>query len=172
MTSEGKIVSQLELTPLGSADSHWRINDLRSGVECMVWPWTRDRPDLTDCIAERLPGRPWLLQLWEPIQTKAPSPAHCTPHCCYSRTVIFYHQPYIRGPKSISRWRDGKVHVSDGGFADYGQVETRLSWDDVVAFDGDHFKINGGRVVWRHQRWWMFRAARRVAQVVLLGEKE
>lgn len=153
-----------ELPPIGSADSHWKLRDLRDGVEAVGWI-SQARPDLSDCLAERLPGRPWLLQLWEPIHTKAPSPARCQPHCCYIRSIIFYHRPYIAGPNDISRWRDGQVHVSKGGFAEYDHVKTRLSWDDIVAFDGDHFVIGGGRVVWRHKRWWMFRSARRQAVV-------
>jgi len=154
-------IGELELGPIGPPESHWPLSDLRGGVEHVVWPWTGSRQDLSDCRAERLPNRPWLLQLWEPILTKAPSPARCQPWCCYIQTVIFYHRPYIPGRWSASRWSDGRLHVDRGGFVEFDQVETRLSWDHVVRFDGDLFVIAGGRVAWRHQRWWMFRSARR-----------
>jgi len=119
-------------------------------------------PTLSDCLVERSYERPWLLDIWEPINTKAPSPSRCLPYCCYVRTVIFYHRPYVQKPPTGWRDQQGRFHRSEGGsFADYGQVETRLSWDDVVEFDGEQFEIGGGTVVWRLGRWWAYRWARR-----------
>jgi hypothetical protein len=145
--------------------------DVRGGVTPVFWGRNLDRPapDLSDCLARREDGRPWSLFLLEPLLTKAPSPARCQPYCCYVRTVIFYHRPYISARGYPSRWRNGQVHQSDAVFVTYDQVETRLSWDDVVQFDGDNFRIEGGNVRWHHQRWWMHRHARRVADVRPIG---
>jgi hypothetical protein len=165
MRASNTTIGELEKPAIGRyPENFWPLSDLLPGVELVSWAGRYDdrpRPDLSDCRAERLPGRPWLLQLWEPLLTKAPSPSRCQPYCCYSRTVIFYHRPYIPGPRDISRWLDGTVHVSSGSFAKFDQVDTRLSWDDVVGFDGDRFVIGGGQVRWHHQRWWMHRTARR-----------
>jgi len=154
---------ELELPDIGkSPETFWKRRDLRSGVEPVVWRWTRGRPDLSDCIAETLPGRPWLLQLWEPIHTKAPSPARCQPYCCYIATVIFYHRPYIS--RRGKPWRcNGRWHwiPAPAGFEQYDEVECRLHWDDVVRFEGTDFQIGGGRVIWHGQQWWMARTARR-----------
>lgn len=156
-------LGELDLPDIGRRpENYWPLSDLRGGVEAVVWPCTRPKPDLSDCVAERLPGRPWLLQLWEPLHTKAPSPARCQPYFCYISTVIFYHRPYInRGGKP---WKcNGRWHwiTAPAGFEEYDQVDARLRWDDVVAFDGDRFVIGSGRVAWRYRRWWMQRMARR-----------
>lgn len=155
------------LTDIGRhPESYWKLRELRPGVKPISWAWTRERPDLSDCLAERLPDRPWLLQLWEPLDTKAPSPARCMPYCCYIATVIFYHRPYVsrRGKpwKCNGRWQ---WITAPAGFEIYDQVEARLRWDDVIEFDGDWFTIGGGRVVWRYKRWWMMRTARRRAKL-------
>lgn len=157
-------LGELDLPDIGRhPESYWPLSDLRPGVTSVSWPWTQQKPDLSDCLAERLPGRSWLLQLWEPLDTKAPSPSRCQPYCCYIRTVIFYHRPYIsRGGKP---WRcNGRWQwiSAPAGFVQFDQVETRLSWDDVVGFDGDWWSIGYGRVVWRYKRWWMMHTARRV----------
>ena len=125
----------------------------------------RPAPDINDCIAARLPGAGHILALWEPLATKAPSPARCQPFCCYRKTVIFYHRPYVsRGSgypwRANGRWQ---WEPSKTSFAQFDQIETRLSFDDIVAFDGDEFEIGGGRVLWRGKRWWMVRWARRRA---------
>lgn len=147
-------IRELELPDIGShPENFWRQIDLLPGVEHVSWsgPFdSRPTPDLSDCLARTLPGRPWLLQLWEPIHTKAPSPARCQPYCCYIRTVIFYHRPYI-----VDRHH---------GFTWFDKVETRLSWDDVVEFEGTQFTISGGSVNWDGKRWWMKRTCRRVAE--------
>lgn len=160
-------LAELDLPPIdGPAENYWRLSELRGGIEPVCWPCTQARPDLSDCLAERLPGRPWLLQIWEPLLTKAPSPARCQPYCCYSRTVIFYHRPYIRrGP---SPWRrNGRwVWLKERGFVEFDQIDTRLGWDDLIVFDGDQFEIGYGSVRWHHRRWWMHRLARRKATIL------
>lgn len=165
MKSGNVTMRELELPDIGRyPENFWRLNDLRSGVKSVYCrrAFENASPDLSDCLAARLPGRPWFLQLWEPIHTKAPSPARAQPHCCYLRTVIFYHRPYIvraaRPWKCNGRWTWLK---GGGAFAEYDQVETRLGWDDLIAFDGDTFEVSGGRVMWHHARWWMHRTARR-----------
>lgn len=122
--------------------------------------------DLSDCLVER--PRPFRLVIWEPLLTKAPGPARAQPHCCYIRTVIFYARPYIRQLRK-SHWRDrhGNLKTSDGGFEEYDQIETRLSWDDVVEFENERFGVSGGRVRWAcasggYSRWWIVRGARRL----------
>lgn len=119
-------------------------------------------PDyLADCLALRTDERPWLLRIWEPLPTKAPAPPKARPYCCYIRTVIFYHFPHIvRGPHP-SHWGRRWHWNKSGGFLEWDQIETRLSWDDVVSFEGERFEIQGGHVVWRRRRWWMARWARR-----------
>lgn len=108
--------------------------------------------DFSDVLVTRVPSHPWFLIVWEPLLTKAPSPANASPYCCYSRTVIFYHRPYM----VVRQW-----HGSPGCFADYGQIETRLNHDFIVEFEGERFKQGSGRVVWKRRRWWMVWWARR-----------
>ena len=144
------------------------FDQLRPGVEPGWGAWTLHGtvPDLTDCIAGQLPSARHLLALWEPIATKAPSPSRCQPYCCYARTIIFYHRPYIaRGSgypwRANGRWL---FERSRNGFAQFDQVETRLIWDDVVFFDGDEWEVGGGHVHWWRGCWWMRRWARRRCQ--------
>lgn len=121
----------------------------------------RALPDLSDCLVAR--PRDFRLVIWEPLPTKAPSPPKAHAFCCYSRTVIFYHAPYI--PALAKRyWRTpaGELRASSGGFEQWDQIEFRLGWDDVVAFDGERFVVACGTVVWTRRRWWMFHGARRV----------
>jgi hypothetical protein len=124
---------------------------------------TPPAPDLSDCLVSR--PRPWILVIWEPLPTKAPGPHLSQAYCCYIRTVIFYHRPYIIGWPRGWRDREGKFHRDrQAGFIEWAKIETRLTWDDVVEFQGERFQICGGTVVWRRRRWWMLRAARRVAK--------
>lgn len=123
------------------------------------------RHDLSDCLVLR--PKPFRLVIFEPLRTKAPSPALALPHCCYIQTVIFYHRPYIQRPWK-TRWRsNGRLQACDAGFEEWGKVETRLSWEDTVNFEDEDFKVGGGRVIWGaapngSRRWWMAHAARRV----------
>jgi hypothetical protein len=121
--------------------------------------------DLGDCRVSR--PRAWQLVIWEPLPTKAPGPALAQPYCCYIQTVIFYYRGYVvRPPRG---WRDpeGVFHRDGvGSFIQWDQVESRLTWDDVVEFEGEQFGIGGGRVRWARAkgdpaRWWMVRGARR-----------
>jgi hypothetical protein len=117
-------------------------------------------PDLHDVLVSR--PSPWTLVIWEALGTKAPRPDKATPHCCYIKTVIFYHRPHIVWPFK-KRWRagDGKLRAERGGFLEWDKVETRLSWNDVVEFESELFDVGGGTVVWARGRWWMCHGARR-----------
>lgn len=103
--------------------------------------------------------------IWEPLATNAPAPPKAAPHCCYRNTVIFYHSPYIPA-LAKSHWRDGggRIRTGKGGWQEWGKVEDRFLWDDVVEFAGERFVIGGGTVVWAGCRWWMRRGARRQVQ--------
>ena len=119
--------------------------------------------DISDCLVER--PRPWLLTIWEPLPTKAPSPPKAAPFCCYLNTVIFYHSPYIVRPFArIYSLNNGRLSwCKPAGFEEWDKIETRFHWDDKVRFEGDHFEIGGGTVLWAKRRWWMRRGARRLA---------
>lgn len=121
-----------------------------------------DQPaDLVGVIARRT-DRPWLLELLEPISDRAPNPSICQPHCCYIRTVIFYARPYRKGGPYPwqSKWH---WHWEPfGTFAQFDKVQSRLTWDDVIACDGEHWRVDGGQVVWLRRRWWMYRELRRM----------
>ncbi len=119
--------------------------------------------DLSDCVVSR--PRPWMLVIWEPLRTKAPSPPKAAAWCCYIQTVIFYHSPYIASPwVKLYPWR-GRINrnSSPGHFEEWDTVETRLAGEDVVAFEGERFVCGGGSVVWKRGRWWAVRTARREA---------
>jgi hypothetical protein len=129
-------------------------------------PFPQDpAPDVSDMLAASPEGSPWLLYIWEPLPTKAPAPPRAMPHCCYLRTVIFYHRPYIPSV-GLSHWRDisGRVRSTERGFQVWDQVRTRLKQDEIVGFRGELFKVGGGRVHWQKRRWWMCHPAMREAQ--------
>ena len=116
-------------------------------------------PSLDDCLVSR-PRRTTLV-VWEPIFTKAPAPPKAAPHCCYIQTIIFYHAPHIIWPWPRLYRAGGRLRVNSGPtFAEWDQVETRLTHDDLVEFDGAEFRLGGGRVVWAKRRWWMLHVAR------------
>ena len=139
--------------------------DARTGLEPAWLSCFRNHPtpSLDDCLVEQDPDAPWLLKIWEPLPTKAPAPPKASPHCCYRRSVIFYHSPYITA-RSVRGWRDkaGKFHRESPGFVEWDNVEYRLTWNDRVRFGGDTFEIGGGWVVWARRRWWLCHDARRV----------
>lgn len=143
------------------------LNELAPGIDPVYLARGFDQPvpDLSDVLAARDPDHPHILAIWEPLRTKAPSPARCQPWCCYIAHVIFYHRPYMTVKSMPSRWRDGTLHPGSNVFAEYDAIDTRLRGDDIVAFDRDHWKLGGGRVVWKHKRWWMRRGARRVGNI-------
>jgi hypothetical protein len=136
---------------------------IAGGLGWQYWSRYLDRqaPDISDCLVSR--PKPWILVIWEPIKTLAPSPARCSPHCCYANSVIFYARPHVKREwHKIWRSRSGQLHADKpGAFETYDQVETRFNWDDVVTFEGDRFEIGGGHVEWARKRWWMCRGARR-----------
>jgi hypothetical protein len=113
-------------------------------------------PPIDDILAGRDPGRSLLLTIWEPLPTRAPRPSRTKPYCCYLCTVVFYKRRRLRS-------NDYGHHVlgPNGGFAEWDRIETRLSWDDQVLFEGEVFACGGGSVLWRQGRWWMRRWARR-----------
>lgn len=122
--------------------------------------------DCSDMLVSR--PRPWWLVIWEPLPTKAPGPHLAAPYCCYIRTVIFYFRPYICGFSRPWRGAGGRLRPGTrGSFIEWDKFETRLTWDDVVVFDGEEFVIGGGGVRWApapdggRRQWWMLRHARR-----------
>jgi len=138
------------------------------GVPGLSWHYCsygfkRRPPDLADCLVSR--PRAWMLVIWEPLQTVAPSPALCRPHCCCIHTVIFYATPHVHElRRRYWRDKDGVLRLSRGGFEEYDQIETRLigGYDgDVVTSEGEQFEVGGGSVRWSRKRWWMCRTARR-----------
>jgi hypothetical protein len=115
---------------------------------------------LDDCLVSR--PRLFSLVIWEPLLTKAPAPPKAKPYCCYIRTVIFYHSPYIVWPWPRLYRANGRLCRDSGPtFLQWDQVETRLTGDDLIEFEGELFEVGGGSVVWARKRWWMVRGARR-----------
>lgn len=114
--------------------------------------------DLTDCRARRT-GK-FAVLIWEPLQTKAPSPAKTSPFCCYINTVIFYHSPYIVRPPRWFKSVDGWKCKSDGSFFEWDRTRPRLHWDDLIKYEGEIFEVQGGLVMWRWKCCWMAREAR------------
>lgn len=146
-------------------DPHLRPGYTR-GLKPHLIHYSAELPKLDDCFVER--PKPFRIVIWEPILTKAPCPSRAQPYCCYIKTVIFYHRPYIVRPfKTFWRDRSGKFHASSSGYEQWDQVETRLACDDVVSFEGELFSVGLGEVVWvnapdQARRWYMRRDVRRV----------
>lgn len=118
-------------------------------------------PNLNDVLVSQ--PKPWRLVIWEPLQTKAPRPPKAQPYCCYINTVIFYHSPYIVSPwrrhwKSAEGWKRSET----GSFIQWDQIETRLSIEhDIVRIYLQNWRLTGGTVLWKNDRWWMRYGARR-----------
>jgi len=125
------------------------------------YSFIRPAPDLSDCLAARPAAHPWRLCIWEPLPTKAPGPHLAHAYCCYINTVKFYHRPYIVDEFTRFYRANGKLRPSKGGFLEWDEVSTRLTWDDLVRFEGETFKKGVGTVVWSQGRWWMRHGARR-----------
>jgi hypothetical protein len=109
---------------------------------------------------------PWLVEIWEPLRTKAPNPCLTLPFCCYRNTIIFYVRGYVSRPWS-------KAHFDESGrlryiekphkvFEEWGRTETVITWNSALDLNGRRFEALGGRVCWKHKRWWMRRWARRI----------
>lgn len=103
-----------------------------------------------------------LIEVWEPLNTKAPCPDKTQPYCCYANTVIFYLRPYVVRPWHHFWVCNGKRRAERPGhtFEEWDRVDTKLRCDDLVTFDGRKFRIYNGRVRWKNNQWWMRRDAR------------
>jgi hypothetical protein len=129
----------------------------------------RSAPDIGDVLSRHHDGREWLIDIWEPLHTKAPAPPKAAPFCCYSQTVIFYHSPYIVWPWG-GWWKDqgGNVRAPQhgSGYLQWDQIDTRIGWHDrfTRGISPDVFEVGGGRVFWCRGRWWMYRQLRRQQQ--------
>lgn len=106
-----------------------------------------------------------LIEVWEPLATKAPNPAKTQPYCCYVNTVVFYLRPYVVRPWH-HLWTDGKrkrrAEKPGTMFEEWDRIETELRLDALVEFNGRKFRCYNGRVKWKDGRWWMRRDARAV----------
>lgn len=110
--------------------------------------------------------KPWLVEIWEPLQTKAPNPSIAQPYCCYINTVIFYLRPYIRRPWSTLYRSNGRLCVDKPKgmrFEQWDEIETIVFWHSALEINGQRFEPLGGTVTWKRKRWWMRRWARRKA---------
>ncbi len=115
---------------------------------------------LATCRARR--EHPQSIDVWEPLPTKSPGPNLTQPYCCYINTVIFYCKPY-RVRQYGKPWRLSDRHElgwSKGGncFEIWDELETLFRSNQVLHFDGMFWELFGGRVIWRHKRWWMRRS--------------
>jgi hypothetical protein len=97
------------------------------------------------------PEHAHLIEVWEPLQTKAPNPNLAQPYCCYANTVVFYVRPY-----TVRQWHhywvcNGKRRAEAPGhsFEKWDEIETALH-DTVIEFEGQKFRIYNGRVVWKN----------------------
>jgi hypothetical protein len=136
---ELRMEPQTQLVGVAVSEPSSGVSGLKSARRNKFYPYKSAYPDdLGDCRVNRM--RPWLIKIWEPISTNAPPPTKADPLCCYMQTVIFY-----------DRFSGEEID----------RIETRLTWDDVVTFDGDDWEIGGGKVTWMEGRWWMERSARR-----------
>lgn len=146
-----------ELAPCGAA----------GGLVAMKWaPFCSDPADVSDCLVAR--PRPWILTIWEPLLTNAPSPTLARPFCCLINTVIFYDAQYRKElwgtSYSSTDERLQRTKVLD--FYKYDSVRTRLRNEQAVTFEGETFILGCGRVIWAshggdRRRWWMRHPARR-----------
>lgn len=124
-------------------------------ISLVDWPPFSAMPDVSGCLTLRHHTKPWLLTIWEPLATKAPSPARAQPHCCYIDTVIFYHRPQLVGRPRPWRDRHGKLHPSTvGSFIEYDRATMHLLRVMMVRFEGQAFELSGGHVLWRRRGWW------------------
>lgn len=114
-------------------------------------------------VIEIIQEKPWILEVWELLKTKAPNPTICQPYCCYFRTVIFYLKPYIVRPWHHFWNCSGRLKAEKPGhhFEQWDQIEYALAWDTPLEFNGERFEVGGGTVIWRNKQWWMRHWARR-----------
>ena len=144
-------------------ESEWRESgDLRF---VPTNPFSQHCPNLARFQIREEPEHPWLIDLREPIETKAPSPALARAYCCLIRTIIFYVTPMTVRPWS-KIWRDSSGHSRADkpgrSYEEWCRAEFTLTWDDVIDLRSVRFSITAPRVQWRRGRWWAFYGARRV----------
>ena len=65
---------------------------------------------------------------------------------------------FIKQDGWAGTWRAEKPGMC---YEEWGRVDTELTWDAKVEFNGDVFIAGGGRVVWKNKQWWMQRSLRR-----------
>lgn len=109
------------------------------------------------------PERPWRLDIFELLPTKAPGPHLSIAYCCYRCTVIFYVRPYIVRPWHSFWMSRGKRLAQKPGnsYQEWDKLDTRLHWHTPVFYRGKRFEMQGGSVVWEFGRWWMHHRLRR-----------
>lgn len=150
--------------------------NLRDAGPPPQWLFRAPLAALSDCLAayrikDDGSAARHLIDIFEPLDTKAPSPALAHPYCCYLRSIIFYHEPVIVSPwRKLWRGAGERVHANPtpGHFEEWDKIDARLAPDDLVAFEGDIFEVSSGRVFWAARpgdslgrRWWMQHGARR-----------
>lgn len=112
-------------------------------------------------------GKPWLLDVWEKLDTKAPCPDKARPYCCYLRTVIFYLGPSWTVRPWHHYWIDGKgkrrAQKPGQSYEQWDQIEHELTSESPIEYQGEVFRCGGGTVVWlgKGKGWWMKFWARR-----------
>jgi hypothetical protein len=114
-----------------------------------------------------LPGeRPWLLDVWERLATKAPSPALTVPYCWGIREISFYVRGWLVRPYSFSRGRDGGVHIERPArsYQEWDRVQHRLGCNERIEYRRQTFECGCGAVQWcgRGLGWWMRYQARSI----------
>lgn len=124
--------------------------------------WDLKHVIASDFLVRQL--KPWLIEVWEPLRTKAPNPNLALAYCCYIRTVIFYVRPYqTREWHHLYRWKDGwEADKPGSALEEWDRADSQLSWDTILEWNGERFKTGGGTVFWSRKRWWMKHWARRV----------
>lgn len=108
------------------------------------------------------PEHSHLIEVWEPLPTKAPNPNLAQPYCCYVNMVVFYLRPYVLRPWHRYWICNGKRKAEKPGrsYEEWDRIETTLRIDAVVEYEGRKFRCYNGRVIWKHKRWWMKREAK------------
>lgn len=110
-------------------------------------------------------SRTGVLDVWEPLATRAPGPHLAHPYCCYRDTVIFYWRPYVLRPWH-SFWIDNRerrrAQAPGSNWLEWDRVRHRLTWDSPIEYRGHVWLCGGGQVRWRGKGlgWWMKYSAR------------
>ncbi|MEO0870391.1 MAG: hypothetical protein AAFY19_00320 [Pseudomonadota bacterium] len=113
-----------------------------------MFPYRKFPSDLSALTVDLDDGSPWLATVVERLDTDAPASAR--PWCCYTKTVIFYEQP----------WR---VLPDRRAYAEHDRVETVLDGEDILTINGVQFELLGGIVSHDGAGWIMTRRARKRA---------